>query len=280
MGRSSQARSSAPAGRVLIGPRSRAVFARATRDRIDIELLAGAVAIDAAHVARRPFTVEVGSSRVHVVGTAFRVERAQREVTVAVARGRVRVEVPGGASTFVGAGERLVMGAEPLPAPKPALTPADQQAFAPLGILVDPLPAPGAANASRSADLEPRKGTDDTGKRKRARPSRPPEGSQPGGPQARPPEIARSEPRSSEEEFLAWAEAAVATGGCPHYLTGLADIAEWSQDARARERARILRARCYDALGVRGRANLEYRRYLEEYRFGSFAAEADGALER
>jgi hypothetical protein len=46
---------------------------------------------------RAPFVVRAGDVAVTVVGTAFRVERADGEVTVSVTRGKVRVDSGGGA---------------------------------------------------------------------------------------------------------------------------------------------------------------------------------------
>jgi hypothetical protein len=222
------------------------------------------VAIDAAHVPREEFVVDAGSIRVHVVGTAFRVVHQQDEVTVAVARGRVRVEAQEQAPRFVEGGQRVVIGTGGAVVAQAALTDVDQEAFLPLGVTVDRPrlseaprndPAPKAAAASSAADPARRKRTQRS-KRSTEAPA--------------PNALTAAPARSPEEEFLAWAEDSVRTGACLHYQRGLAEVAEWSLDPRARERARILRARCYDS----------YRRYLDEYRFGAFAPEAERALRR
>ena len=87
-------------------------------------------------------------------------------------------------------------------------------------------------------------------------------------------------PITAEGLFLQRAKESIGESTCPQYLGGLAEVIESSRDQRAREMGRILRARCFDEMGLRGQADLEYRRYLEQFPLGRFAAEARGALRR
>ena len=66
------------------------------RGRRQIELLAGEAYFDVAHDAGRPFVVDAGQLAIQDVGTAFDVRRTGARVTVAMARGRVRLDDVGG----------------------------------------------------------------------------------------------------------------------------------------------------------------------------------------
>jgi hypothetical protein len=85
-------------------------------------------------------------------------------------------------------------------------------------------------------------------------------------------------PREVEERFLAHARAEVATRTCESYLVGLREIAEQSHVRPFREEARYLRARCYEVRRQRDEATVEYLRYLREYPWGRWAAQARAAL--
>jgi hypothetical protein len=270
------------ASRASFGARTRAIFARASRDEIEIHLVTGSVAIDASHVERSEFVVDAGSARVHVVGTAFRVGREQEEVAVAVARGRVRVDAEGRAPTFVDAGQRLVTGAGGVALAEAPLTVADEEAFALLGVeperpRVGNATADGEAANAPATDAVERPRTTDVRKRKQSPTRR-------RGSALVPPSAERAResgfPITGEGLFLQRAKESLETGTCPRYLAGLAEVVEWSPDATAREVAHILRARCYDVQRLRVQAKLEYRRYLEQYPFGRFTAEAARALRR
>jgi hypothetical protein len=302
--------------RAAFGARTRARFARASRDEIEIRLLTGAVAVDAAHVQRSQFVVDAGSVRVHVVGTAFRVERQPEQVTVAVARGRVRIESEAQPPRFVEAGERRVTGVGGALIAEGRLTPGDTEAFAPLGLplerplevsagggpatdAVQPAPAPPAPKRkqvpTRRRGVEPAPSPKDpalapsprTVPRSALAGSMALTGSEdspasPPTPLPDPPERTGNSgfPFTAEGPFLQQAMESLEDGTCPRYLPGLGEVAEWSPDRSAREAARIFRARCFDIQRVHLRAKLEYRRYLEQHPFGRFAAEAARALER
>jgi hypothetical protein len=76
------------------------------------------------------------------------------------------------------------------------------------------------------------------------------------------------------------AQASLEKGECERYLPGLEDIAQDGVRTARTELARVLRARCFSQ-GLRPRqAMSEYRKYLEAYPGGRFAAEAQEALGR
>jgi hypothetical protein len=107
----------------------------------------------------------------------------------------------------------------------------------------------------------------------------------PSEPPAPPPSLAERArtsglPITAEGLFLQRVKESIGESTCQQYLGGLAEVIESSRDQRAREMGRILRARCFDEMGLRGQADLEYRRYLEVFPSGRFAAEARGALRR
>ena len=85
--------------------------------------------------------------------------------------------------------------------------------------------------------------------------------------------------RDLEAQFLAKADESVAKGGaCERFLLGLEEIAQDAQRSSRSEVARVLRARCFDVQMRPRQAMGEYRKYLEEYPRGKFAAEAHEAL--
>ena len=72
-----------------------AVAKRFTNRRRGIELLSGEAFFDVAHNSARPFVVGASDMTVTVTGTAFDVSMTERTLSVAVARGSVRVERDG-----------------------------------------------------------------------------------------------------------------------------------------------------------------------------------------
>lgn len=56
-----------------------------------IELLRGQAFFSVSHNKQRPFTIQAGSSRITVTGTAFEVKRSATQITVSVEQGSVRV---------------------------------------------------------------------------------------------------------------------------------------------------------------------------------------------
>jgi hypothetical protein len=83
--------------------------------------------------------------------------------------------------------------------------------------------------------------------------------------------------KSLEAVFLDRAAASVEQGTCERFLAGLEDLAAEEKGPRA-EQARVLRARCFDAQMRPRQAVAEYRRYLEAWPQGRFAAEAQQAI--
>jgi len=83
-------------------------------ERFELVLERGRTRVEVTPGGARAWTIDAGIATVHVVGTAFVVERDERTVRVEVERGRVRVEgdsVPNG-SRELGAGERIEVYAE------------------------------------------------------------------------------------------------------------------------------------------------------------------------
>jgi len=78
--------------------------------------------------------------------------------------------------------------------------------------------------------------------------------------------------------FLQRAEDSIEKGTCDRFLLGLEDIAQDTERTARTEQARVLRARCYDTQLRPRQAMNEYRKYLESYPQGRFAAEAHQAL--
>lgn len=82
--------------------------------RFELVLERGRTRVEVTPGGARAWTIDAGIATVHVVGTAFVVERDERTVRVEVERGRVRVEgdsVPNGAREL-GAGDRIEVHAE------------------------------------------------------------------------------------------------------------------------------------------------------------------------
>lgn len=80
---------------------------RADADDVALTLERGRVAVRASHAARRGFVVHTGGMTVHVVGTVFAVSNSGDAMEVAVAEGKVKVDLPSGDALMVGAGQRI-----------------------------------------------------------------------------------------------------------------------------------------------------------------------------
>lgn len=84
-----------------------AIAVRYTDDQRGIELLRGEAAFEVAHEPERPFVVHAGNSSIIALGTVFQV-RADQDVAVTVAEGRVRVRA-GDAAAELNAGQQLTL---------------------------------------------------------------------------------------------------------------------------------------------------------------------------
>jgi hypothetical protein len=96
----------------------------------------------------------------------------------------------------------------------------------------------------------------------------------------KPPKIKNGEPLPGDLEalFLQRAERGMDRGICERYLLGLQEIlSEGNRNDRA-EKARILRARCYDSRVRPDLSEIEYRRYLEVWPKGRYSDEARKAV--
>jgi ferric-dicitrate binding protein FerR (iron transport regulator) len=80
---------------------------RVEPDDVALTLERGRLAVRASHTPRRGFVVHTGGMTVHVVGTVFAVSNSGDAMEVAVAEGKVKVELPDGDALLVGAGQRL-----------------------------------------------------------------------------------------------------------------------------------------------------------------------------
>ena len=85
-------------------------------------------------------------------------------------------------------------------------------------------------------------------------------------------------PEDLEALFLLRAERGLERGICERYLMGLQEIAADASRNERSEKARILRARCYDARVRPDLSEIEYRRYLEIWPKGRHAEEARKAI--
>ncbi|MBI5546662.1 MAG: FecR domain-containing protein [Deltaproteobacteria bacterium] len=79
----------------------------------------------------------------------------------------------------------------------------------------------------------------------------------------------------AEDLYLLRAERALKRGGCQRFLTGLEEIASDLPANERSERARIVRARCFEQMGKTAQAQSEYAQYLRESPRGDFALEAE-----
>ena len=98
--------------------------------RIELELVRGRARFEVTPGGPREWTIDGGLARVHVVGTAFVVQRGESSLSVEVEHGRVRVEGPGlSDDLMLGAGERIEVEA---PLRTPSDTPSDDAPSEPL----------------------------------------------------------------------------------------------------------------------------------------------------
>jgi transmembrane sensor len=96
----------------VVGSQSALEATHNAADRIELQLLAGRAHFDVVPNPRRSFVVEVPPYRVQVIGTIFDVERTERDVSVTVTRGKVRVIGPRGEVDLrVGESQRFDLGA-------------------------------------------------------------------------------------------------------------------------------------------------------------------------
>ncbi len=294
--------------RALLRAGSQVTVRTARAEDVALSLQSGELVVEAAHVPRDGFVVEAGHVQVTVVGTVFRVRREEAQVEVSVADGRVRVAADG-TEHVVSAGERLVLRGDRKPQVKSALVPEDGTAYAALGLEVEvevevevEAPAPErvvTAPTPTPAPKQPRPAGPKPGAGDGAKAGRTPaqEGTKPtqdwatpqfqrsgqGAAAATGPNLAERAkqsglPITAEGLFLQRAQESLKDGACGNFLLGLSDVVESSEDQVARERARILRARCYDERLEPLEAAAEYRRYLSEFPYGRFAGEARRAV--
>ncbi|WP_223755653.1 FecR domain-containing protein [Myxococcus sp. RHSTA-1-4] len=128
------------ASRVRLSAGSEVELSRAEARDVHLTVRQGRLSVQASHAERRGFLVEAAGLRVSVVGTVFTVERTERGAAVAVAEGRVRVEVEGQPARLVSAGERVELDAKERTLKHQPVSAPDQRAFEELNA---PEPAPG-----------------------------------------------------------------------------------------------------------------------------------------
>ncbi len=286
--------------RARLGAGSTATVRRARPDDVGLELEAGELVVQAAHVPRQAFLVDVGVAQVRVVGTAFRVNRSGEGIEVSVAEGKVQVEPREGETRMLVAGERAVLDAKGAWVRTTALDGEDGRAFEALGVHVE-VAVPKAAVPTVAERPVPPRETKKKATRVPPRGSALAEAVQDEGPPAheewatpefkkgpiaaaRAPGLAERAkasglPVTAEGLFLQRAGESLKQGRCGSFLPGLQDVVEVSEDVAARERARILKARCHDERLEPILAEREYRKYLEDFPRGRHAAEARRAVE-
>ncbi len=297
--------------RARLGAGSSATVVKARADDVGLALESGELVVQAAHVPRQAFLVDVGVAQVRVVGTAFRVNRSDSQVEVSVAEGRVLVEPREGEAKLLGAGERGVIDPKGGWVQTAALNGEDGRAFESMGLharvsaaasddpklavaapvppVTAPAPQPtkrprpssrqssgsGAVAAAVEKEEQPAHEEWATPEFK-AREDAVASARAPGlGERAK----AAGLPVTAEGLFLQRAEESLKSGRCGSFLPGLQDVVEVSEDASARERARILKARCHDERLEPVEAEREYRKYLSDFPRGRYASEARRAVE-
>lgn len=257
--------------RMRISAASEVTLVSTTPKAISVKLSRGRVTTQASHAPGREFLVEADGLLVRVVGTAFTVGSSEREVEVVVGEGTVMVEPPRGESLLLRAGQRMRFERERWRARSSGLAASHRAEFSALGVSVEePRMRPAASAAPPVAKLEP-----------------PPTPEVPPAPAPdektveidSPPLVNARKgdpdfPEDIEGLFLRRAEQALVSGGCGNYLLGLTEILESPERPDRRERARILRARCFDDRLMPLEAEREYQLYLEEFPNGRWALEA------
>lgn len=137
--------------RVRLSAGSEVELSRAEARDVHLTVRQGRLSVVASHAERRGFLVEAAGLRVSVVGTVFTVERTERGAAVAVAEGRVRVEVEGQPARLVGAGERVELDSDARTLKQQPVSEPDQRAFEELSA---PEPPPGDTASTASAALD------------------------------------------------------------------------------------------------------------------------------
>ncbi|WP_267146692.1 FecR domain-containing protein [Pyxidicoccus xibeiensis] len=117
------------ASRVRLSAGSEVELSRAETRDVHLKVKEGRLSVQASHAERRGFLVEAAGLRVSVVGTVFTVERTPHGAAVAVAEGRVRVEVDGQPARLVSAGERVELHSEERTLKQQPVSEPDQRAF-------------------------------------------------------------------------------------------------------------------------------------------------------
>lgn len=92
------------------------------------------------------------------------------------------------------------------------------------------------------------------------------------------PKPAEPLPVDLETLFLQRAERGIGRGICERYLQGLQELAGDPSRGERAEKARILRARCFDARIRPDLSEMEYRHYLQAWPTGRYAIEARQAI--
>jgi hypothetical protein len=92
------------------------------------------------------------------------------------------------------------------------------------------------------------------------------------------PKPAEPLPVDLETLFLQRAERGLGRGICERYLMGLQELAGDPSRGERAEKARILRARCFDARIRPDLSEIEYRYYLQAWPTGRYAIEARQAI--
>ncbi|NMO14933.1 VgrG protein [Pyxidicoccus fallax] len=117
------------ASRVRLSSGSEVELSKAEARDVHLTVRQGRLSVQASHAERRGFLVEAAGLRVSVVGTVFTVERTEHGAAVAVAEGRVRVEVDGQPALLVSAGERVELNANEKTLKHQPVSVPDQRAF-------------------------------------------------------------------------------------------------------------------------------------------------------
>jgi ferric-dicitrate binding protein FerR (iron transport regulator) len=137
--------------RVRLSEDSEVELSRAEARDVHLTVRQGRLSVQASHAERRGFLVEAAGLRVSVVGTVFTVERTERGAAVAVAEGRVRVEVEGQTARLVGAGERVELDSDARTLTQRPVSEPDQRALEELSA---PEPPPGDTASVASDALD------------------------------------------------------------------------------------------------------------------------------
>lgn len=110
---------------------------RAEPGDVALTLERGRLAVRASHAARRGFVVHTGGLSVHVVGTVFAVSNSGDAMEVAVAEGKVKVELPSGDALMVAAGQRIRLDSRSEKPQRLKLTPGLERELSELAEVAD-----------------------------------------------------------------------------------------------------------------------------------------------